>query len=411
MRSLLVLALLAPVALPAKRLVVEVRLQRVESARLRPRLLFPRSRFSLVARRLKAFDALPTVSKAGRYALARLGGRKIPLAFDAPEGAPAIGVLHGGGAPAKGRARSLGQEGFAVEFVAADCGGMPCNVRITYRGMQPRGGTIETTYHMRGKAVLNGAVREVVLIDADADGRYDGKADRWIAPLAAKAAKLKTLALPASLRHNEPQIPFEQDGRALGVEHVAADGTRLTLVLDKPKMTMHQVLDRRYAEVRAGHFETFEGEMAGFVAAQKMDLHRERTDRTAPWSSMPLSQAREIAKESDKPLLVAFYTEGNPWCYRYEFYTFQDAEVDRLLRRFVLVRVDAEKDPEKNYGKYAPRGLPALMPLTADGQAVRFHLRSRDAELVKAESMIIGWQRPTELAVNLKRILKACSER
>jgi hypothetical protein len=56
------------------------------------------------------------------------------------------------------------------------------------------------------------------------------------------------------------------------------------------------------------------------------------------------------------------------------------------------------------------------MPLTTAGEPVRFTFRSRGrdkkvADLERKESMITGWQRPTELVVNLRRILKACSER
>ena len=106
-----------------------------------------------------------------------------------------------------------------------------------------------------------------------------------------------------------------------------------------------------------------------------------------------------------------FYTETNTWCYRYGFYTFHDAAVDKLLRKFVRVRIDAEKDTEKSYQKTDARGLPTLMPFTASGERVRFKLRGAKKDLAKDERMITGWLRPQELVINLKRILKACSER
>ena len=250
-------------------------------------------------------------------------------------------------------------------------------MRLVYRGMRCRGGTIEPAYHMRGKTVLDGVVREVVLVDADADGTYSGKRDRWVAMRADRAAKLKALARPSALLLSEPQIPFEKDGRAISVDRVQPDGKRLVLVLDKPRVPMRKVLARRYAEVRAAHFEAFEEEMADFVLSKQMDVRRTRTEKPARWRDIPLSDAKKLARKENKPLLVAFYTESNPWCYRYEFYTFSDAEVDSLLRRFILVRIDAEKDPERAYNTFSVRGLPALMPLRHDGRPVSFRLRSR----------------------------------
>jgi hypothetical protein len=418
MRTGIALLLVAAALAAADRKAVTVRLERADSARMRPRVLFPQARFSLLKRRPPGFQGVPEVSKAGRYAQVALGGRTLRLAFDAPEGAPALGLLYAAGAKdaSTGRVRGAGKEGFTVDFEGADCGGVRCNVRVSYRGLEPRGGVAQPAFHMRGRAVLDGVVRDVLLVDADLDGRYDGKADRWIAPRADRSARLKELSRPASQLLDEPQVPFEEDGRALAVEKVAADGTSLHLVLDAPRMTLTSVLDRRYREVRAGHFGQFEEEMANFVLDQKMDVRRGRVETPATWNGTPVSAGRGRARREKKPLLVLFFTETNPWCFRYEFYSFQDAEVDRLLRRFVLVRVDAEKDPERAFQKYAARGLPTLMPLTNAGEKVSFKLRTRDkdgtvTELKRDETMITGWLRPTELAENLKRILRACSER
>ena len=416
MRSTLILLLFAAPAAAGDRETVEVRLERAISAELRPRILFPRARLSLLARRPKGFQGLPGVSKQGLFAVAQLGRRKLRLAFDVLEGTSALGLLYAGGKPATGRIRAAGKDGFAVEFTAVECAGLACNVRLNYRGPRPRSGWIQPTYHRRGKAVLDGVVREVVLVDADADGRYDGARDRWIAPRADKSASLKTVTAPTAQLLAEPQIPFQANGLALSIESVAPDGSRLLLVLDKPAIPLRKVLSRRYAEVRAAHYEVFEREMADFVLDQKLDMHRTRVETAASWRSLSLSDARKIAARQGKPLLIEFFTESNPWSYRYAFYSYPDAEVDSLLRRFVLVRIDAEKDAEKSYQTLSARGLPALLPLTASGKAVSFTFRSRGKDgkvrdLAREENMITGWQRPTELAVNLKRILKACAAR
>ena len=414
MRTCILVLLVTGFASAADRETAAVRLAKTASAAARPRLLFPQSRFELTARRPGGLAGVPTLTKAARFAVVRLGNRKLTLAFDAPEGAPALGLLHGGregAGSAVGRARTMGKEGFSVDFDSADCGGLACNVRLFYRRQRVTGGVIEAAYHMRGKTVLAGIVREVVLIDADADGKWNGKQDRWLAMRADRARSIKTLSRPESLLLAEPQIPFEADGRALAVERVAEDGSGLVLVLDTPRLEMKAVLARRYREVRAEHYRAFERELVTFVEREQLDPKRTRTDRPAAWKSLPLSEAKALAGREGKPLLVCFFTESNPWSYRYEFYTFRDSEVDRLLRRFVLVRIDAEKDPEKSYQESRARAIPTLLPLTAAGKSVTFRLRTRKKDLKKEERMITGWQRPRELAVNLKRILKACSER
>ncbi len=59
--------------------------------------------------------------------------------------------------------------------------------------------------------------------------------------------------------------------------------------------------------------------------------------------------------------------------------------------------------------------LPTLYPLTSKGERVSFQLRVRDAdgkvEELEGEHAIVGWQRPEELEVNLKRILDAADIR
>jgi hypothetical protein len=77
----------------------------------------------------------------------------------------------------------------------------------------------------------------------------------------------------------------------------------------------------------------------------------------------------------------------------------------------VLVRIDIEKDPESSYMTSGARAVPALVPYTPKGEPISIRVLSRDAdgrtkELDKPERMITGWQRPQELATNLKRILR-----
>ena len=85
--------------------------------------------------------------------------------------------------------------------------------------------------------------------------------------------------------------------------------------------------------------------------------------------------------------------------------------MDALLRRFVLVGIDVDKDPEHSYEQAGARGIPALVPFTRNGRRIAIKLRAleEDGQVrdlgTEEESMITGWQRPQELIVNLQRIL------
>jgi hypothetical protein len=393
----------------AQGLRIGVKLEDVRSQDALPFVAFPQRELALVAGRPPECPARE-LSPAARYAVVELGGRRIGLSFDAPEGALALGLLHvDGGKAVVGRARPTA-DGILVDFADVPAGAARVDVRLQYEGREVARAGLQASRHRRGRTVLGGVQREVILVDADGDGRYDGAGDRWVALRPERLQETRTLRRTDMLRLAEPQVPFEPDGRALMVEKVAADGATLDLLLDAPRMPREEVLKRRLAEVRAEHFERFERERESFSARNGLG-ERPRADAPAAWLDAPLSQARSIAQRERKPVLAFFYTESNPWSFRYDYYTFPDREVDALLRRFVLVRIDAEKDEERSYAATGALGLPCLVPLTAAGESVSFRFRMRDdagevVDLEKEERMITGWQRPEELAENLRRILK-----
>ncbi|MHC4731004.1 MAG: thioredoxin family protein [Planctomycetota bacterium] len=373
---------------------VGVRLEERRTVSAQPRITFPQVRLELQSRRPPGLQGIPELSEAGRSARVELGaGRTFFVALDAEGGALALGLLYTGvGQPAIGRARADGQGGLLVDFTDVEAPRIHIDVRLKYRGLELTDAALQPSRHRHGRAAIGAVMRDVILIDADGDGRYDGADDRWIALRPERAKATRTLKKPDAMRLAEPQIPFLEDGRALMVGDVARDGSSLVLRLDRPQMEMAR---------------------AAFMTRKGLDGKRPRTSTPAPWLDVPLSEAKATARKSGRPLLVHFFTESNPWCFRYDYYTFPDGDVDELLRRFVLVRIDAEKDPERSYAKSGARGLPVLVPLTAEGRPVTFRVRSRDekngrvADLKENERMITGWQRPQELKRNLERILKA----
>jgi hypothetical protein len=397
---------------PPKTVSAAVRLVETRSREARPQVLFPQIELRLVAERPEDLEGVPELSDRARYAVAAVGGTKTPLAFDAPEGSTALGRLHIPGDRTRlGHARAAGGDGFRIAFDGVLCGALEVDIALHYRGIELMGALLMPVKHRRGTTLLEGARRTVILVDADADGRFDGPTDRWVALKDARMRSAVALRRTEAQLLTEPQIPFLEDGRALMVDGITPDGANLRLVLGPPRVPQREVLARRYAEVRAEYFRRFEQERDGFEARKRLDPRRPRSKSPATWRTMSLTEGKALAQREGRPLLVHYFRESNAWCYRLEFYSFPDREVDALLRRFVLVAVDVDKDPEHSYEQAGARGIPALVPFTRNGRRVAFRLRAleedgkvRDLGTEK-ESMITGWQRPQELIVNLERIL------
>jgi len=408
LRLFLALALPATAA-SAQAQRVPVKLEEVRSVEVQPFVAFPQRELTLAKERPAE---APELSAEARYAVADLGGKRMTFSLDVPEGALALGLLRVGDRKALlGHARPA-QGGILVDFTDVPSDTVRLDVRLQYEGLNVVRAGLQPSRHRRGRTAIGGGQREVILVDADGDGAYDGPGDRWIALRPERLAEVPTLRRADMLRLDEPQVPFEADGRALMVRGVASDGGKLELGLDTPRMPADAVLRRRLAEVREDHFERFAQEEAAFRAKNGMAARRPRAEAPAAWIDGPLSAAKAEAAREGKPLLAFFFTESNPWSFRYDYYTLPDREVDELLRRFVLVRIDAEKDPEKGYAAVGARGLPCLVPLTEDGEPVSFRFRMRDDtgevyDLEQEERMVTGWQAPKELAENLRRILKA----
>ncbi len=401
--------MLLAAAASAQALRVPVKLEEVRSVEVQPFVAFPQRELTLGKERPAG---CPELSKDGLYAVVELGGKRMGFAFDVPEGALALGLLSIGDRKALlGRARPA-QGGMLVDFTDVPSDTVHLDVRLQYDGLNLVRAGLQPSRHRRGRTAIGGGQREVILVDADGDGAYGGPHDRWIALRPERLDEVPTLRRADMLRLDEPQVPFEADGRALMVRDVAKDGARLELVLDTPRMPVDAVLKRRLSEVREDHFGRFAQEEAAFRARNGMTERRPRAEAPAAWTDGPLSAAKAEAARERKPLLAFFFTESNPWSFRYDYYTLPDREVDELLRRFVLVRIDAEKDPEKGYAAVGARGLPCLVPLTEDGEPVTFRFRMRDDtgevyDLEQEERMVTGWQAPKELAENLRRILRA----
>jgi len=414
LRSLTLLTIASICSAGGDQAEVKVKLERVTSATVQPRLLFPRWTITLSK---QPIEGLPKVSVAGRYASLRAGGKDLQFALDAPTGSHALGILHAKkGKPTTGRADAGARGTFRVQFPSVVIDGVALNINLLYRGPSLVEATAEPAHHRRGQTVFEGTVRVVMLIDHDGDGKFNGEEDRWIALRQDRIRRVSMLRAPATMLRDEPQVPFEADGSAFMLRDIAADGSSARLVRGDPGQPLDQVLARRYVEFRGEYFAAFRNEGDAFARRSGLDTKRPRVERGLNWPRESLEAAQARAARSKKPLLVAYYTETNDWWWRYLFTSFMDREVDRALRRFERVAIDAEKDAAQSFKKSGARALPSLQFFTPDGRAVPFRLRSREKggkvrELGETSTGITGWQLPSDLEVNLRRVLEALQPR
>ena len=88
------------------------------------------------------------------------------------------------------------------------------------------------------------------------------------------------------------------------------------------------------------------------------------------WSQARFNQA---SAEDDKPVLIDLSAEWCAACKELEARTFADPQVEKELRRFVLLKLDATETSEtlKEFqSKYGIRGLPTILFFDRTG---RFH--------------------------------------
>jgi len=89
-------------------------------------------------------------------------------------------------------------------------------------------------------------------------------------------------------------------------------------------------------------------------------------DREITWQ--PYADGLAAAKKDKKPVCLIFYTEWCPHCANYSG-VFHDAKVVDMSKRFVMIRVNNDKEKELAQ-KYAPDGgyIPRTFFLSSAGQ-------------------------------------------
>lgn len=97
-----------------------------------------------------------------------------------------------------------------------------------------------------------------------------------------------------------------------------------------------------------------------------------------------------MAKKQNKPMMIDFYTPWCGWCKKLDQTTYLHAEVIKLSKNFVNIKVDCEKEPEVA-AKFGIRGFPTIAFVNNNGQL---------------SNLVIGYREPAAFVLEMKKALK-----
>lgn len=89
-----------------------------------------------------------------------------------------------------------------------------------------------------------------------------------------------------------------------------------------------------------------------------------------PWFRGDLDAALTVAADTDRLVMVEFYTDWCVWCRRLEEVTFADPQVVAEMERFVPIRLDAEGRGREVASRYGVDRYPTVVFLDATGVEV-----------------------------------------
>lgn len=112
-----------------------------------------------------------------------------------------------------------------------------------------------------------------------------------------------------------------------------------------------------------------------------------------------LHEAQQMAKQSQKIILMEFTAEWCPWCKMLEDSTFSERSVQEKINAFVPVKIDVEKQKavadryDANARKYGGMGIPNMLFLSPDGKRLKHAMGYRDPKSFVAllDSVLTGY--------------------
>ena len=230
----------------------------------------------------------------------------------------------------------------------------------------------------RGSATIGGAGWVVLLVDGDADGRFDSKRDLWyVGP----SAQFRNATYANMFEATEP-FRATRAGGWDAYRLVSVDEKGAAVVAREPAPgPLAEYLERRAERVNEGHwFPIFRAQKEAFQADQGIDPKRPAATPPPRFRYVAdFDAAKAIAAKEGKPLLVDFEADWCVWCKRLDFFSYVDAEVAQRLAKFTCLKMNVDFDPTKTlgeigkvYGREEWGGLPAVGVFHADGVPVEF---------------------------------------
>jgi thioredoxin-related protein len=120
--------------------------------------------------------------------------------------------------------------------------------------------------------------------------------------------------------------------------------------------------------------------LLGSLPFWTLPLLSAKTTEGVHWA--PYEEGMENARESNKPVLLSFYTDWCGWCKRMEKETYGDPQIQQFLNlNFIAIKINAEsKEPIRMDGKemkmkdltrkYGVRAFPTTVFLESDGTPI-----------------------------------------
>ena len=227
--------------------------------------------------------------------------------------------------------------------------------------------TVVTHYHFEAQIEVDGRPTRLFFLDMNLDGRVsDG--DQW---LALDEDMLAAANLPAMLfNSNLSSEPWYFGERTLLPTAFGPDGS-VELSLAPQEVPRNEFLAKRAARVQRTYFEGYDEDRDSFLEAYDIDPERQVAIDPPDWYyAWDLAEALSVADKEGRPLYVEFGTDGCPWCKRYDWLNYRDLAVAERLRRFTLVKINRDLDPNQTAIGLGLDGVPCHVLFDAEGEAV-----------------------------------------